>query len=212
MFRHIKAPIQCISLSATFLVSGLNNTTSLKPFAETRSNKHCGIKKSFHTVRDTGFRLPIQFTAGFIHTFFPTHIRELMNLVLKLVLLILGHQLLLKLFINLDVSRCSSERHSGRNFTVLMQESVILVLHVSQIKWRTVERVGLGSNNGIGSSPGLLRLLLRFYFVVVNEDHSRNRTATLTNYDMIIVSCSHKMPTKASMVATQGLFYKKMIK
>ncbi|KAJ7382183.1 hypothetical protein OS493_036616 [Desmophyllum pertusum] len=50
------------------------------------------------------FCLPIEFAARFVHTFFPTHIRERVNLALKLVLLIFDHELLLKLLIDLGIT------------------------------------------------------------------------------------------------------------
>lgn len=71
--------------------SSLQQKPSLKSFRKALSNEDVSIEKSFHAVYDTCFCLSVQFTARFVHTFFPTHIRESMDLRLKLVLLIFHH-------------------------------------------------------------------------------------------------------------------------
>lgn len=143
---------------ATFgLVFPINNSWQYKPslesFTEAFSNKHCSIKKSFHAVYEARFCFPIEFAARFVHTFFPTHIRERVNLALKLVLLIFDHELLLKLLIDLGITWCSSKRHFGSN---LKLEPDARKYFARVAKWLTQGRADLGTNEvKFRSVPGL---------------------------------------------------------
>lgn len=99
-------------------ISPSQNKSSLKSIRKPLCNEDVSVKKPFHAVCKTSFCLSVKFTARFIHTLFPAHIRERVDLTLQPVLLILDHQFLLEFSINLGVAGGSSKRHFDRKYVV----------------------------------------------------------------------------------------------